>query len=248
MRKLNFTAMLACITMLAAGQGKTLYHLTIANPKLGSTNAFETAWKAHVQKYHKGDNKRTVHEILSGDHAGKFQLISGPSAFADMDTERPTDMAHDQDYDKTVVPAVQAMSGSYVYRHADTLSYNGDVTAEKFFTTIYNVRRGKFNDFTAEIKRAVATNKAINSPNSYNTYVKLWTGTSPQIVIVSNLKNGFKQMDAGFAPSTSAAFKEQYIKIFGQEQWDKRMTAVMDFVESSEVFISKLRKDLSSAP
>jgi hypothetical protein len=247
MRKLIFTVVLACISMLSTGQGKTLYHLTIVNPRLGSTTAFETAWKAHLLKYHKGDDKRSVFEILSGDHAGKFQLVSGPSAFADMDKEKSTDAAHDQDYDKTVVPSVQDMSGSYVYRHADTLSYNGDVVAEKFFTTVYNVRRGKMNDFTAEVKRAVATNKLINSRSSYNSYIRLWSGTSPQLVIVSRLKDGFKQMDDAFAPSQSAAFKEQYIKSFGQEQWEKRMTSITDFVESTEVFISKLRKDLSSA-
>ncbi len=248
MRKLIFTVVLACSYMLSAGQGKTLYHVTIVLPRLGSTTAFENAWKAHLQKYHKGDDKRSVHEILSGDHAGKFQLISGPSAFADMDTEKSTDAAHGQDYDKTVVPSVQSMSGSYIYRHADTLSYNGDMAAEKFVNTIYNVRRGKMNDFTAEIKRAIATNRAINSRSGYNTYIRLWSGTSPQLVIVTRLKDGFKQMDDAFAPSQSAAFKEQYIKSFGQEQWDKRMTSMTDFVESIEVFISKLRKDLSSAP
>jgi hypothetical protein len=103
------------------------------------------------------------------------------------------------------------------------------------------------NDFTAEIKRAVATNKTINSKNSYNTYIQLWAGTKPQLVIVSNLKDGFKQLDDSFAPSQSSAFKEQYIKTYGQELWDKRQTAITDFVESSEVFISKMRKDLSSA-
>lgn len=246
MRKLIFTAAFACMFMLAAGQGKTLYQLTIANPKIGSTGNFETAWKAHLQKYHKGDDKRMVYEVLSGDHAGKFQLISGPSSFADMDVERSTDVAHNQDYDKTVVPYVNDMSGSYVYRHADTLSYNGTVAADKFLTTVYNVRRGKMNDFTAEIKRAVATNKAINSKNSYNTYIQLWTGTKPQLVIVSHLKDGFKQLDTEFSPSQSDAFKAQYIKSYGQEMWDKRQTAVTDFVESVELFVSKIRKDLSS--
>jgi hypothetical protein len=242
-----FTAAFAFMSMLASGQGKTLYQLTIANPKIGSTGSFESAWKAHLQKYHKGDDKRMVHEILSGDRAGTYQLISGPTSFADMDVEKSTDVAHNLDYDKTVVPYVNDMSGSYIYRHADTLSYNGAVTADKFITTIYNVRRGKMNDFTAEIKRAVATNKTINSKNSYNTYIQLWAGTKPQLVIVSNLKDGFKQLDDSFAPSQSSAFKEQYIKTYGQELWDKRQTAITDFVESSEVFISKMRKDLSSA-
>lgn len=246
MCKLIFTAAFAMLSMLVAGQGKSLYQLSIVTPKLGQTTSFENNWKAHVQKYHKGDDKRMVHEILSGDRTGQFQLISGPSSFADMDTERPTDVAHGLDYDKTVVPAVENMSGSYTYRHADTLSYNGAVVAEKFVTTIYNIRRGKFNDFTAEVKRAVAINKAINSKNSYNTYVQLWAGTKPQLVIVANLKDGFKQMEEGFNPSQNDAFKAEYIKTYGQEMWDKRQTAVMDFVESTEVFISKLRKELSS--
>ena len=247
MCKLIFTAALAFMSLLVAAQGKTLYQLTIATPKLGQGSSFENAWKTHLQKYHKGDDKRSVHEILSGDRAGQFQLISGPSSFADMDTERPTDVAHGMDYDKTVVPSVESMAGSYTYRHADTLSYNGAVAADKFVTTIYNVKRGKMNDFTAEVKRAVATNKAINSKNSYNTYVQLWAGTKPQLVIVTKLKDGFKQLDDTFSPSQTEAFKAEYIKTFGQEKWDKRMTSLIDFVDSTEVFISKKRKDLSSA-
>lgn len=188
-----------------------------------------------------------MHEIISGDRAGQFQLISGPSSLPDTDIERLTDAAHGLDYDKTVLPSVESMTGKYTYRNADTLRCNRTALADKFVTTIYNIKRGKFNDFTTEVKRAVAINKSVNSKNSYSAYVQLWAGTKPQLVIVANLKDGFKQMEDGFIPSQKEVFKAEYIKTFGQEKWDKRITSLIDFVNSTEVFISKRIKDLSSA-
>lgn len=230
----------------AYGQGNTLYQVLFVTPKMAKTTSFERTWKAHHAKYHAKDDGRQVYEILSGDHAGDFILVSGPTSFADMDKEKANSAVHDADYDNTIIPFVEKNSGAYTYRWADTLSYNGNVKAEKYTTTVYNLKQGKGPDLTAEIKRGIKINEMIKSPSSYNTYVKLWAGSRPQIVLITNLKDGFKQLDLSHTP-VNPAFKETYIKEYGQAQWDKRTNLLPEITESIEVYISKLRKDMSTA-
>ena len=231
----------------AYSQGNTLYQVLFVTPKMGKTTSFERTWKAHHAKYHAKDDGRQVYEVLSGDNAGSFILVHGPTSFADMDKERATDVAHNADYDNTIVPFVEKNSGSYTYRWVDTLSYNGNVKAEKYLTTVYNLKQGKAADLIAEIKRAIKINGIINSPSSINAYAKLWAGSRPQIVLITNLKDGFKQLDLSYTP-TNPVFREAYVKEYGQAQWDKRTTLLPEITESIDVYISKLRKDLSTAP
>jgi len=229
----------------AYGQGNTLYSVLWVTPKMGKTSVFEKQWKAHHTKFHGKNDSRSVYEILSGDNAGAFVLVSGPSSFADMDKERPTDVAHNLDYDNNVISSVEKNSGSYTYRHADTLSYNGNVVADKFMTTVYNVKMGKMPDLISETRRSIKINNQIKSPASFNGYVKMWAGSHPQFVLISNLKEGFKELDSEFNPQ-GTKFRDAYIKEYGQEQWDKRSKMLPEITESLEVYISKFRKDLST--
>ncbi|HUS03643.1 MAG TPA: hypothetical protein VMY77_18010 [Chitinophagaceae bacterium] len=230
----------------AYGQGNTLYQVLFVTPKMGKAASYERTWKTHQAKFHAKDDGRQVYEVMSGDNAGSFILVSGPTSYADMDKEKANSAVHDADYDNTIIPFVEKNSGSYTYRWVDTLSYNGTVKAEKYVTTVYNLKQGKGPDLVAEIKRAIKINGLINSPSSYNTYIKLWAGSHPQIVTISNLKDGFKQLDLTYTP-VNPAFKETYIKEYGQAQWDKRNTLLSEITESIDVYISKLRKDMSTA-
>lgn len=244
MRNLLIIA-LTIASAYAFGQGNTLYSGEMVTPKMGKSAAFETQWKAHVAKFHAKDDGRMVFEILSGDNSGSYLLLQGPSSFADIDKERANAKAHGLDYDNNVTPALEKIGGSYTYRWADTLSYNGKVAADKYLETVYHLKSGKAGDLTAEIKRAINVNTIIKSPSSYNTYVKIWSGSKPEIVIVTNLKDGFKQLDNSFMPMGNT-FKDAYIKEYGQEMWDKRGKLLPEITESVDVYISKFRKDLST--
>ena len=215
--------------------------------KMGHGNAYEKAWKNHVTKFHNGDDKRYVYEILTGNNSGNFIVVSGPSSVADMDIERSNSAAHSSDYDMSVTPAVANVSTAGTYRAADTLSYNGNVTTDKFIETIYHLKPGKQQDFLNEVKRAIAVNTKIKSPSSYNTYIKMWAGSSPEVVIVTNLKDGFKQLDNSFAPTMGKDFQTAYVQEYGQAVWDKRINLLPEIATSWETYALKFRKDLSSA-
>ena len=245
MRKLFFIAItFACTTTF--GQGNTLWDVEMVQTKTGQSKAYEKAWKAHVIKFHNGDDKRYAEEIMSGANAGSILIASGPYSLADLDKERANAAAHAADYELTVAPSVGTLTQWGTYRWADTLSYNGTVQADKFVTTVYHIKPGKTPDFIAEIKRSIAVNTKIKSPSSYNTYVKMWGGSSPEIVTVTNLKDGFKQLDNTFNPTMGKDFQNAYVQEYGQEMWDKRLKLLPEIMTSWDTYISKNRKDLSS--
>lgn len=244
----KFLLMLFIVATTAAyGQGKTLFVVNAATPKGGQGTAFETAWKLHLAKFHNTTDKRTVFQILSGPHNGSFLLIEGPVSFADMDIEKPNAKEHRLDLEKTIVPREETGGANEYFRWADTLSYNPDVKAEKYIVTVTHIKNGRMADYLSEVRKAVLLNTKANNPTSYNNYVKIWAGSDPVIVNVRNLKDGFKELDAAYGvPMTPGGLKDAYIRDYGQAAWDTRMKNGVDDVTSREVYIMKVRKDLSS--
>jgi len=55
---------------------KDLSTVNTVTPKKGQKMAFEAAYKAHVAKFHKGDQKIAVYEIITGPHAGSYHLVN----------------------------------------------------------------------------------------------------------------------------------------------------------------------------
>ena len=230
-------------------QTHSLVNVLLVEPKIGQGPNFEAAWTAHLKKFHQDDttNRRGVFEIISGPHTGCYYITDGNLSWADMDTDRPTDKQHDADYASTISPMIASESGDMIYRWADSLSYNSQVQAGKFLLTVYHIKTGKQDDVTDEIKRAIAVNKKINSPLSYNAYVRTFAGSKPEIVMIRNLKDGFKELDDNYHKGLSDQFKAAYIEMFGQAQWDKRMHALADLTDLTEQEMIKYRTDLSSA-
>jgi hypothetical protein len=164
-----------------------------------------------------------------------------------MDVERSTDKAHDEDYSSTVSTTLESQSGEEIYRWADTLSFNPNVQATKYLLTAYHIKTGKQDDVTDEIKRSIAVDKKINSPVSFNGYIHSLAGSKPTVVIIRSLKDGFKELDPDYHKGLNDQFKTAYIEMFGQPQWDKRMTALADLTDLTEQEMLKYRPDLSSA-
>lgn len=245
MRKLLFIAGVFVYTS-SFGQGKTLWDVEMVRVKDGQSAAYEKAWKSHIVKFHNGDDKRFAEEIMSGSNGGNILIFTGPYALAELDQDKPNAAAHGSDFDMNVSPFIASFTQEGTYRWVDTLSYNSSMQAGKFITTNYHLKPGKGSDFRAEIKKALVINTKIKSPSSYNTYEKMWGGSSPSIVIVTHLKDGFKQLDNAFTPMTQD-FKNAYIQEYGQAAWDKRQNLLPEIMTSWETYISKARGDLSSA-
>ncbi len=200
-------------------QTKTLSSVNIVKPKPGQWAAFEDSWKAHLGKYHVKDttNKRYVYEVQSGVRSGYYYLVEADISYADLDIERTTDKAHDLDFLNTVTNKLDIDNGPEYYRFVDSLSYRPEVQASKYLFTFYQLKTGKQSELVNEISRAVAVNKKNNAPTSVSIFVKQLAGGAPVVVQISNLKDGYKQLETNYFPGNNDKFKSTYIQMYGQD-------------------------------
>jgi hypothetical protein len=247
MRKILFFLFITGVVSSFA-QTKSLVSVLTVTPKIGQEQNFEKGWVAHLKKFHQADttNRRSVFEITSGTRTGSYYIVDGGLSWADMDVERANNKEHDLDFTSNVSSTLESESGDMIYREADSLSYNQNVQAGKFLLTAYHAKTGKQNDVTDEIKRSIAVDKKINSPVSFAGYIQMLAGSKPVVVIVRNLKEGFKELDPDYYKGLNDQFQAAYIEMYGQAQWDKRMTAIADLTDLTEQEMMKYREDLSS--
>lgn len=229
-------------------QVANLESVTLVTPKLGQGKAFETAWKAHLGRFHTtgADRQIDTYEIVSGPRSGSFYFVENNKTWADMDKERSTDAKHGQDFETTVMPSLADIGPDEFYRFIDSLSYNKREDITKFTVTYYHLHPGQMVVFTDEVNKTVAVNKAINSPVTFFTHVRQLAGTRPVVVIVSALKDGFKQLETDYFKGNSDRFKAKYKEMYGESLWDRRMDLLPEITELVETELIKHRKDLSA--
>lgn len=257
MKKTFFLWLFIAAAFLANSQGKTLYTVNFVKPKPGMKSTFEVHWKTHLAKFHKTSDKRNVYEIMSGAHIGTYCIVEGPFSYADMDVEKPMAKEHGLDLEKSFQPFLEDNTMNGTYRWDDTASLNPNVQAEKFLVQVTHIKFGQQNETLREAKRSAVINAAlpVPLPISINFYIQIWAGSDPVTVSVRNLKTGFKELENGFMgvaganPNPPNAFKDAYVKMYGQDAWDTRSKLLDNNanIASREAYIMKLRKDLSSA-
>jgi hypothetical protein len=235
---------------------KDLATVNTVKPKLGQKMAFETAYKAHVAKFHKADEKISVYEILSGEYTGYYHLVNAERSFADFDKERPDATAHSLDLDKTFFPLLEKTMNA-TYRFIDSLSWQPEVVAENFVVNVDHLKQGlNQGDYRRENARNMKLQRMMANPMmmnfSWSYFEQLWDGSDQVTVSIRNLKDGFKSLQQGFygppQPPVAGAptFRDRYTKEYGYDAWDARVKLLDGAVVKTEQYIMKLRKDLSS--
>ena len=239
------------VTMTAYSQRKDLLTVNTVKPKMGQKMAFEAAYKVHVAKFHKPEERIGVYEILSGEYTGYYHLVNGDRSYSDFDKERADANAHSLDLDKTFFPYLQDTKNG-TYRYIDSLSLRPDTTAQAFVVTTRHLKDGlSAEDYRRELGRAVRINSAMTSgimaTASVNFYEQLWDGSDQVTVSIRNLKGGFKDLEPPATPAPAGpTFREMYEMAYGGDAWDARVKLLDGAVVKTEQYIMKLRKDLST--
>jgi hypothetical protein len=180
-------------------------------------------------------------------NAGSYQFVEGPKSFADMDKQWPANADHDKDYEMNISPKLQAEVGPFYYAYRDTLSYNPEIESEKSVVTVTHIKNGKMAPYMQEARRTAAVSSgAVKAPFGVVGFVQLFAGSDPTFVTIRSLKDGMKELETNYFNRPADEFKNNYIKMYSQELFDKRSAALNDDVTNREVYISKMRKDLSS--
>jgi len=247
MRKTFLLWLFIATAFFANSQGSTLYEVNVVKPKAGMGSAWEASWKLHLNKFHQASDKRNVYAVTSGPEIGSFVIVEGPFSYADMDKEKPNSKEHGLDLEKNFSPKLEPGTQNFIAQWRDTLSYNGNAApAEKILVTITVVKDGKMAEYLSELRRSILILGKIGSTLSINTLVKQFAGSSPTVISLRNLKDGYKELDSDYSKIPPTAFREAYVKEYGQAEWDKRVKLLVDDVVSREQHFEEWRKDLSS--
>jgi hypothetical protein len=246
MKKIFFLWLFMAAALLTFGQGNTLYEVNVVKPRAGMQTAFETSWKLHLDKFHKTSDKRNVYEVTSGQELGSYVIVEGPFSFADMDKTLANAKEHAADLDKNFTPKVETENQNFMVAFRDTLSYNPQPDVKKILVTITVLKDGKQPDYVRELRRNAIILGKMESKLSYAVLVKVIAGSAPTIITLRNLANGYAELDANFFQTPPNAFRDAYVKEWGQEAWDKRVAQLVNDVVSRELHFEVYRPDLSS--
>lgn len=143
----------------------------------GKEKEFESAVKAHNEKYHKeGTHKAYLREILAGPNAGSYAWISGPKMFSDFES-RPGKGAHADDWTNNVDPFVKHYGTVEFWKRNEELSFTApDSENDKMSEVWYiDVEKGAWEKFNATLAKAVAVNAKIGK-DSFHTYNTSFSG------------------------------------------------------------------------
>ena len=243
--KILLCLLLCSVSVAVFGQDKTLYKFNVLKTRSGMRSSFEDHWKVHMEIFHKISDKRIVYEVSSGPENGTYKIVEGPISLSDMDIILPNKKEHELDLENTFSRQLKPGSTS-LYSWVDTLSHQGNTKTEELLVTSTVLKDGKTGEYLAELRRAVLINNKLNIPYNTNVFLKEQAGTSPTIVTMKNLVDGFKELDSDFLPVNNNLVREEYIKEFGQEAWKKRTKLLVEDVVSREQHFEKFRPDLSS--
>jgi hypothetical protein len=187
--------------------------------KDGHAEALKAAIAAHAQKFHSGNWKWRVNEVLSGPDGGAYQIVEGPNSWTDIDDRGDLGAEHGKDYDMNITPHVdKSTPDTYLTYQASASTTAAANWSNKSVITHYYTKPGRGPALYAMLK----AQKAVHEKLGNN--VVIWMASSsgePQYVVVRRLKNGLKDFDAG-----GATWREAYEAVYGNGAADRALEEI----------------------
>lgn len=238
MRKLQLLLLL--IPFVGMSQTKNVISFFRVFPKVDKMAEFQKAFASHAQKFHTGDWKWRVYEIQSGPDAGGFQVIEGPLNWEQFDKRGNISELHTADWEKNVMPSTADRgTASYSEFIEDLSTVKLTDYAEKIIITHLYPKPGMVVNVEELLKKMKPIWTASNE--SMAVYRSVVSG-DPQFATVQRLKDGLKELDAGFRKP----FPERYNTTNGANSWSDFLKDYANAVERRWSELLFYRADLSS--
>lgn len=222
------------------GQAKDVISTHRVFPKMDKILAFEKGLAAHARKYHTGDVRWNVFEIVSGPDGGGYHITEGPKTWESEDKRGNLGEAHTHDWHKKVAAYLTERQSLGYYVYIDSLSTVAvDDFSEKINITHIFPKPGQGENVVKIIRKV--KNGWAASGITVAVYASNSSGPT-QYVIVTRYKQGLKEKTPGFRKP----FKEVYDSVNGAGAFAQYINDISAYVESSWSELLILRKDLSS--
>ena len=232
--------LLMLIPFLGIGQTKNVISTSRVFPKADKQLEFEKALAAHAQKYHTGDVKWRVLDIVTGPDAGGYQITEGPKSWESEDVRGDINVEHNNDWHKSVTIYLTDRNSNGYSVYIDSLSTIaiGDYSDKVQLTHIYP-KLGCSYRVATMIKQLKAAWAAEGS--TIAVYEVNGSG-APQFVVATRYKQGLKEKTDGFRKS----FVDTYEKIHGKGSWAIFNDNVKEYYSDVWRELLFYRADLSS--
>lgn len=209
-------------------------------PKVDKTQEFEKAFIAHVQKFHTGDWKWNVWEAQSGPEFGGFLVVEGPLSWEHFDKRGNLGDAHTADWAKNVAPHTSDRGAAYYLEFDASLSTVGITDyADKIIINHMLPRPGKVGGAMSLVGKL----KKVWTEGNESIAVYTSTGSgAPEIMTVSRLKNGLKELSDDYRKPITERFSAAH----GDGAWNYFLDDYAKFVESRWSELLFKRADMSS--
>ncbi|HEY0678126.1 MAG TPA: hypothetical protein VGD17_07560 [Chitinophagaceae bacterium] len=235
----QFFALLLLFPAFGIAQ-KNLISTNRVFPKVDKVLEFEKALAAHAQKYHKGDYAWRVFEITSGPDAGGYHITEGPTSWETYDTRGNLGAEHNTDYNKSVaIYLTDRGSSGYSVFQEDASTIGLTDWADKIVISHNYPKPGRIGDAMEVVRRLKPMWTA--SDEKIAVYTASHSGP-PQIIMVTRLKNGLKELQSGFRKP----FPERFEAANGPESFRRYIADYEEAIEHRWSEILFYRADLSS--
>ncbi len=228
------------VPFLALSQSKNLMNVQKVFAKVDKVAEFEKALANHSQKYHSGDAKWRVYEIMSGPDAGGYMISEGPSNFVGMDNRGDLGAEHTADWNKNMAIYMTDKYSSDYLMFNDSLStialgnFSDKITITHWYPKIGYAT--KIYDGIIDLKKgwklgglSVAVYRTVNSGNQ-------------RFSMVYRLKNGFKDLE-----NSGASFqKKRYEMANGEDSYENFLGLLQENTANYWSEMMTLRPELSS--
>ncbi len=209
-------------------------------PKTDKLLEFEKALASHAQKYHTGDWKWRVYAIESGPDAGGFHVIEGPLSWEQFDKRGDLSAEHTLDWAKNVsLHTSERGTTGYSSFNADLSTVALTDYSDKIIINHMFIKPGMIgaaNELVKKLKKVwVAGNESVA------VYTATMSGP-PQIVTVTRLKQGLKEL----SPNFRKPLPERYDAVHGEGAFDYYLADYVKAIENRWSELLVLRADLGS--
>ncbi len=232
--------MLLVLPLLTAAQEKNVISYNRILVKGNQIQAFEKALTTHSQKYHKEDVRWRVYAIESGQDAGSYLIIEGPTTWEAMDKRGNLGTEHTNDWERIIMPMTteKIESGYMVFRPDLSTTQLGEFTDKAAVNHVY-YKPGYAEESEVILKNLKKTWDA--SGQTIAVYESSSSGP-PHYIVVTRYKQGLKERTPGFYKP----MKERYETENGNGSWNDYQTFLKNGISHSWSEMISHRKELGS--
>lgn len=212
------------LMMMAQSEAYRMVELSYMKAKPGMAQKFESAVKAHNEKYHKeGKYGSGLYSIVTGNEAGWYVWTMGPCTFTDLDG-RPGEGAHQDDWNKTIEPLVAEYGRTEYWRMNDKMSHRVQNDAKMIQLWWVDINRGEYYRFRNFMEKVQVINAKKNE--SISVYDNEFSQNDGRdVAIVWPLEN-WAAMD-----KDDWKMKDAYEEEYGAGSWQLALEEWKDVIE-----------------